>query len=199
MSLTSEIIGYAATLFDVFGINKLPDGNTMFIAGLESTAERDLDEFGQVDGLFEMHGYRKHFVPKLESMIDLVEAKGFSAALIGRYGYPLKGEADLKEMVLTSGIGRRGKSTIVLHPEYGTRLRFAAISSDIPVECNEVISITDYDPCRDCTVCIDICPLHILEPNKLNDIPACLSNAAKMEHIEQHLVPCDICLQQCPA
>jgi hypothetical protein len=93
MSLTEEIKGYAASLFDAFGINKLPDGSTIFIAGLESTAARDLDEFGRVDSLFEMHGYRKYFVPKLESMIGFIKTKGFSAALIGRYGYPLKGEA----------------------------------------------------------------------------------------------------------
>jgi epoxyqueuosine reductase QueG len=132
-------------------------------------------------------------------MIGFIKTKGFSAALIGRYGYPLKGEADLKELALKSGIGSRGKSTIVLHPEYGTRLRFAAISSDIPVDCNEAVSITDYDPCRDCSVCIDVCPIHILEPHKLNDIPACLSNAVNMKHSEQRRIPCDICLQQCPA
>ncbi len=199
MSLTKEVTGHAAILFDAFGINKLPDGNVILIAGLESTTGRNLDEFERIDGQFEMYGYKKHFVPKLKSMINFIKAKGFSAALIGRYGYPLKGEVDLKELAIKSGIGIRGKSTIVLHPEYGTRLRFAAISSDIPVECNESIGITDYDPCRDCSVCIDVCPIHILEPNKLNDIPACLSNAAKMEPIEQRLIPCDICLQQCPA
>lgn len=199
MSLTKEVMGYATTLFDAFGINKLPYGKVILIAGLESTTVRNLDEFGRIDGQFEMYGYRKYFVPNLESMINFVKAKGFNASLIGRYGYPLKGEVDLKELAIKSGIGIRGKSTIVLHPEYGTRLRFAAISSNIPVDCNSAISITGYDPCRDCSICIDVCPIHILEPNKLNDIAACLSNAAKMKHSEQRLVPCDICLQQCPA
>lgn len=199
MSLTKEVTGYAATLFDAFGINKLPDGNVILIAGLESISGRNLDEFGRIDDQFEMYGYKKHFVPKLKSMINYVKAKGFSAALIGRYGYPLKGEVDLKELAIKSGIGSRGKSTIVLHPEYGTRLRFAAISSDIPLGCNEDIIVKDNVPCRDCTICIDVCPIHILEPYKLNDIPACFSNAAKMEHIGQRLFPCDICLQQCPA
>ncbi len=199
MSLTKEVTGYAATLFDAFGINKLPDGKVILIAGLESTAERNLDEFGRIDGQFEMYGFKKHFLPKLGSMINFVKAKGFSAALIGRYGYPRNGEVDLKELAIKSGIGSRGKSTIVLHPEYGTRLRFAAISSDIPLEYNEDIMANDYDPCRDCSICIDVCPIHILEPYKLNDITACLSNSRNMEYKKQRHIPCDICLQQCPA
>ena len=86
----------------------------------------------------------------------------------------------------------------MLHPEHGTKLRFAAISSSIPIECNENTIVIDYTPCWDCSICIDVCPINILEPYKLKDISACLSNSHNMAEKDGQLVPCDICLKDCP-
>ena len=52
MPIAQEIIDYAHTLFDVAGAVKLPDNSRLIIIGLESTPERDLDEFQSIGGRF---------------------------------------------------------------------------------------------------------------------------------------------------
>jgi epoxyqueuosine reductase QueG len=199
MSVIGRVQDFGLSLFDEFTVSSLAKGQTLFIGGLATSSERDLDEFGRVDGRFEMYGYRKHFVPKLQTFCTFLTKHGFDASLGGRYGYPLEGELDLKTLALNSGIGIRGKSTVVLHPKYGTRLRFAAVVSNIPFEDVEKIENKDYNPCQNCTICIDICPVSILKPYELIDIDTCLSNSRQMEYKDDRLIPCDLCLVRCPA
>lgn len=200
MALTGlEIAEYTETLFDVSGISPLPEGGSVILCGLESTPDRDLDEFSRVDGRFELIGFQRHFVPGLEKMLQFLRERGCRAELAGRYGYPLHGRLNLKELAISLGLGVRGKSTVVLHPEYGARLRFAAIFVDGQFDEAKPEAIPDYQPCRNCRVCIDECPVQILEPYKLNDIEKCLSNTKVMKLRNGRLVPCDICLKKCPA
>ena len=127
MTIAQQILEYAGSLFDVVGANRLSNTESLLILGLESTPERDLDEFGHSGGNFQIHGFRKHVKPRLESLLKFIRNQGFSAEPIGRYGYPLEGEINLKEQAIRAGIGKRGKNTVVLHPKYGTRLRFASL------------------------------------------------------------------------
>ena len=50
MTVAQEIASYASALFDVAGATQLPDGFRLLIVGLESTPERDLDEFRNKGG-----------------------------------------------------------------------------------------------------------------------------------------------------
>ena len=50
MDIAQRISEYASSLFDVVGASQLPDGDCLLILGLESTPERDLDEFGIEQG-----------------------------------------------------------------------------------------------------------------------------------------------------
>ncbi len=45
MTLSQEITGYATNLFDVAGFARLSDKKVLLIVGLETTPDRDLDEF----------------------------------------------------------------------------------------------------------------------------------------------------------
>ena len=45
MSLASQIADKAGFLFDVVGVSRLSSGDSLLILGLESTPERNLDEF----------------------------------------------------------------------------------------------------------------------------------------------------------
>ena len=66
MIIAQKIIGYARNLFDVDGATQIPDSIRLLIVGLESTPERDLDEFHRVGGKFRLSGFEKHAKPKLE-------------------------------------------------------------------------------------------------------------------------------------
>ena len=201
MDLSNQIVEKAASLFDAVGVNKLNDGNCLLILALESTTERDLDEFGLLDNEFHLSGFEKHVAPGLEAVLNFIRSQGFSAELMGRYGYPNKGQLNLKEAAIRAGLGRRGKSTVVLHPEYGTRLRFAAIKTDAPLEPPAVSPEAEEENpiCNECSICIDACPVSALTPYHMPDTSVCLSNTANSKEEHGRLVPCDICLHLCPA
>lgn len=201
MTITQQILEYAGSLFDVVGANQLSDTDSLLILGLESTPDRNLDEFGHSRGNFQIHGFRKHIKPRLESMLKFIRNQGFSAEPIGRYGYPLEGEINLKEQAIFAGIGKRGKNTLVLHPKYGTRLRFAAVETNAPVgqPIDATLSEEENLTCNGCSVCIDACPVQVLEPYRMTDPTICLSSTEIMTEEHKRLTTCDICLHLCPA
>ncbi|MFC1871542.1 hypothetical protein ACFLYF_03990 [Chloroflexota bacterium] len=195
MNEAQRIIDYAATLFDVVGAQ-----DKLLILGLESTPERNLDDFGRVNGEFQLYGFEKYVRPKLEMLTDFIREQGFSAEVLGRLGYPLKGEFNLKELAISAGLGRRGKSTVVLHPQYANRLRFLAVKTDAPFEASAPVQPESENPvCQGCTVCLEACPLKILEPYRMLNTSVCLANSANMTEEKDRLIPCDLCLRLCPA
>ncbi len=200
MTVTKKITEHADSLFDVAGVSQLSNRDSLLILGLESTPERNLDEFGHRDGKFQMYGFEKHAGPKLESLLNFIRSKGFAAELVGRYGYPLKGEVNLKEAASGAGLGKRGKSTVVLHPKYGPRLRFMAIKTDAPLEPLTDSTFTDEENpvCNGCSICIDVCPTNALKPYRMPDATLCLSNITPTTE-DGRSVLCDICLHLCPA
>jgi epoxyqueuosine reductase QueG len=200
VTAASQIVDKAGSLFDVVGVTQLSSGDSLLILGLESTPERNLDEFGHLDGNFQMYGFEKHVKPRLESLLDFIHGKGFSAEPVGRYGYPLKGEINLKEHAIRAGLGKRGKSTIVLHPKYGPRLRFMAVKTDAPLKplMGPALADEENPVCRQCSICIDACPVNALEPYRMPDASICLSNISPVTE-DGRSVLCDICLHLCPA
>lgn len=200
MTVASQIVEYAKSLFDVAGVSRLSGSDSLLILGLESTPERDLDEFGHSGGGFQMYGFEKHVAPRLESLLNLIRSQGFSAEPVGRYGYPLKGEINLKEKAIQAGLGRRGKSTVVLHPRFGPRLRFMAVRTDAPLEPSVRTPLPDEENpvCEGCSICIDACPVNALEPYRMPDPSICPSNISPVTEDGRSIL-CDICLHQCPA
>ncbi len=202
MAVTQQIADYAGSLFDVVGVSRLSSVvDSLLILGLESTLQRNLDEFRRLGGDFQMYGFEKHVTPRLESLLNFIRGKGFSAEPVGKYGYPLRGEVNLKEEAVRAGLGRRGKSTVVLNPGYGPWLRFIAIRTGAPLEPLTGSAPTEEENpvCSGCSICIDACPVNALEPYRMPDTSICLSNSAIMTEEQGRLVPCDICLHLCPA
>jgi len=200
MAVAQQIAEYAGSLFDIVGASHLSSGDNLLIVGLESTEERNLDEFGHVKGVFQMYGFEKHAGPKLESLLNFIRGKGFTAELVGRYGYPLEGEINLKKKAIRAGLGKRGKSTIVLHPQYGSRLRFMAIKTVAPLQPLMRSAQADVENpiCNECSVCIDVCPTKALKPYQMPDASLCLSNISPQDEDGRSIL-CDKCLQLCPA
>lgn len=201
MTKEEKILAKAGELFDVYAPSLQPDGRTLLILGLESTSKRNLDEFGRKSGQFIMYGFRAYAAPKLDALVNYIHKKGFSAQLAGRYGYPLEGEVNLKNEAICAGLGKRGKSTVVLHPKYGNRLRFMGIYTSAAPPCSTRASAhgeTEYPGCHDCSICIDICPVKALEPYRMVKSDECLSNLSP-QNANGRSVLCDKCLKLCPA
>ncbi len=201
MTLAQQISSYASNLFDVAGSVQLPDKKCLLIVGLETTPQRDLDEFHRIDSKFHITGFEKHAKPKLESLLTLIRKQDFAAELIGRCGYPLSGEVKLKEAAVRAGLGSWGKNTVVIRPEYGNRLRFMAIKTDAPLEfpanCTD---IREENPvCAGCSICIDACPVKVLKAYKMPETKGCLANISQKPGKDGRLIACDICLRVCPA
>lgn len=201
MTPEEKILAKSAELFDVCGATLQPDGKTLLILGLESTPKRNLDEFGHKSGRFIMYGYRAHVAPKLEALINYIHKKGFSAEPAGRYGYPLEGEINLKQEAVRAGLGKRGKNTVVLHPRYGARLRFMGIYTTAALAGETRAAYeqeTENTICRNCSICVDVCPVNALEPYRMIKPDKCLSNITPQDSNGRSML-CDKCIELCPA
>jgi len=200
MELSEQIAQYARRLFDVIAFEPIASGKSLLVLGMESTPERNLDEFGRLDGDFQMYGFEKYVNPRLELLLSFIRGKGFFAEPVGRYGYPLQGEISLKVEAIRMGLGKRGKNTVVLHPEYGPRLRFMAIVTDAPLEpkVDPILTEEENPVCNGCSICFDACPVGVLEAYRMIDPSRCLSDSDRMPEENGRLVPCDKCLQLCP-
>ena len=201
MKPAQQVVEIAESLFDVAGVTQLSETDNLLILGLESTAERNLDEFGYQDGRFHMYGYEKHVKARLESILNYIRSTGFQAKPLGRLGYPLNGQLYLKGEALRAGMGKRGKNTIVLHPRFGPRLRLIAVVTDAPlVPLIEPVTGEEENPiCRNCSICIDACPEKILAPYRMIDPSRCRSDTDNMPKNNDRLIPCDLCITLCPA
>lgn len=195
------ILDFAGSLFDVVGVTGREDYGTLLIVGLESTAERDLDDFGRTDDETHLFGFEKHMSPLLQKTISYIRDKGYAAETVGRHGYPREGQLNLKELAIQSGIGKRGKHSVVLHDKYGARLRFAAIKIEGLVQppAKPARKESGSPSCSHCSICLKVCPVNILEPYRMTDAIECLSRVRVMKEAQRRLVPCDECLKVCPA
>jgi epoxyqueuosine reductase len=119
----------------------------------------------------------------------------------------------LKASAIRSGLGCQGKSTLLVHPEYGPRLGLMAVLTTAELGVDEPFG---EDLCGDCTRCIEACPTGALEPYKVN-INRCMAYAAEnpgkedipedVRELERKLtvrptqnsyIECTICMDACP-
>ena len=167
MSAGEQVLREARKLFDAAGIVVL-GGDSILIVGLETSLERDLDDFVRDEQrAFIIRGFETHLQPLLESLVDYIRGLGLSVEIAGHCGYSPPNELNLKRMAVAAGLGNWGKNAMLLHPHFGPRLRLAAlritgVALDETGPGPDVFEQPSF--CQDCTACIDACPLNILEP-----------------------------------
>ncbi|MFX1532452.1 MAG: hypothetical protein ACFFBC_15150 [Promethearchaeota archaeon] len=93
----------------------------------------------------------------------LLEKKGYRGVIIPAYlpvemsyeTFGLKGDLNLKNAAMEAGLGSRGKSDLLITPNYGPRVRLFGVITDADLEP------TPKDPknyCTECNICIKSCP-----------------------------------------
>ena len=104
-----------------------------------------------------------------------------------------------------AGVGRTGKNTLLITPDYGSRVFLGELLLDIEIEPDVPL---DWNPCRDCNACLDACPTGALAvPGKL-DATRCISYLTielKRDFTDEEaamtdglIYGCDRCIDACP-
>ncbi len=108
------------------------------------------------------------------------------------------------ELATRSGLGWRGKHTLVLHREAGSMFFLGEIFLDIPLP----ESAPAAPHCGSCRACMDLCPTQAIVGEKLVDARRCISyltieHAGPIPHdlraaIGNRIYGCDDCQLACP-
>jgi epoxyqueuosine reductase QueG len=100
-----------------------------------------------------------------------------------------------KMIALRAGIGWLGKNNLIVHPEYGAKIRLSTILTDLPLRESEDIE----EGCGNCRKCVDICPAGALKNSyKDYNMLACLNKLkhfSKTYNIGQYI--CGLCVKVC--
>lgn len=198
MNKGEEIIDRGRSLFDVVGVALDPStSDTILILGLVSTPERDLDDFAPIGSRTILLGFARHVKDLQDDLIEFIHQQGFSADLVGEFGYPYL-KPNLKHLAVAAGLGEQGKNTLVIHPGFGPWLRFMAMKTDAPLGHTGpgIYSREEASCCSDCERCVQSCPVEVLSPYRLVDTERCL--AAVTNEGFGRLAICDKCVVTCP-
>ena len=128
-----------------------------------------------------------------------LEEKGFNAyhqlastgGVDGRY---LTGLLSLKHIAAKAGVGVIGRSSLLITPRYGPRVRLTAVVTDAVIDPDKPLK-EDY--CSGCPgLCISQCPVNALQkPNP--GTPYQINRFACQQYLTTR-PSCSICLKVCP-
>lgn len=108
---------------------------------------------------------------------------------------PMRGHLSHKFLGWAAGLGWIGRSSLLVSPEAGARMRYVSILTDLPLPAG---SPMDRD-CGDCTACIRACPAGAIgEQTDGFDLDACyekLTEFSRLPFVSQHI--CGVCLKAC--
>jgi len=100
-----------------------------------------------------------------------------------------------KMIALRAGLGWIGRNNLLVHPEYGSKIRLVTVLTDAPLKTNTPVA----GECGGCTRCIEICPVGaIKETHTRWDKQACLERLryfAKAYNVGQYI--CGLCVKVC--
>lgn len=111
-----------------------------------------------------------------------------------------------KALARAAGLGWMGKNLLIINPKYGSRVRYAAILTDAPLEADPPLA----NHCGRCTLCIEVCPVGAVRGASWTDHPedreAALDFAKCLAKLKDDFATrtdigspiCGICIKACP-
>lgn len=148
------------------------------------------------------HHYRQinllldHISLKVASFI---QGKGFQALPIPASQIidweKQRGHLSHKKIAKQAGLGWIGRNNLLVNPQFGSRLRFASILTDMKLFPDSVIS----KDCGECEECLKVCPAGAIKKKKEDfDYTACfekLRTFKKKGLVGQYI--CGVCVKAC--
>lgn len=108
---------------------------------------------------------------------------------------PMRGRLSHRLLGWDAGLGWIGRSTLLVHPEHGARLRYVSVLTDLDLPAGSPL---DRD-CGACRRCIEVCPAGAIDDDsrqfRLDACYATLDAFRRLPYIGQHI--CGLCVRAC--
>lgn len=110
----------------------------------------------------------------------------------------LLGHLSHREIGALAGIGWRGRNNLLVHPEFGSQVRYATVLTDAPLP-DRGIDLDEGADCGDCRACVGVCPAGAIKMDPLAfDLDRCAAQVRRFSKSEQlNVLICGICVKAC--
>lgn len=130
-----------------------------------------------------------------------LEEKGFRAIPVAAsqvIGWEdQQGHVSHKELAIKAGLGWKGRNNLLVHPEYGSRLRLVSVLTDLPVDAAPLLQ---EFKCGGCSACMNICPAGAIKEDPADfEHVSCfemLKEFKRQGRTSQYI--CGLCVKVCP-
>ena len=154
-------------------LNELMDRNSEFLSGRLTRAAYDVAKASR------NHGFKALPLPAAGCPMD------------ARF---LKAVFSYKHAAEAAGLGSIGRSSLLLTPDFGPRVRLAVCLTELPLEPRK---ITVFDVCGGCEICIDNCPSGALQMPQADE--SYTINKFACTAFRKASGGCSECMRLCPA
>jgi len=100
-----------------------------------------------------------------------------------------------REVGALAGLGWRGRNNLLVHPEYGSQVRYATILTDMLLPGGEAVR----DSCGNCMDCIEVCPVGAIKKDPARfDLDKCAAQLRRFSKEEKlNTLICGLCVRAC--
>lgn len=93
-----------------------------------------------------------------------------------------KALVSLRHAAAAAGLGSFGRHNLIIHPEFGTRVTFSAILTDLPINSDNKVT---EDFCSNCDICVKNCPAKALDDKGKTDVVKCMKVSQPFSFISE--------------
>jgi epoxyqueuosine reductase len=108
-----------------------------------------------------------------------------------------RGDLSHRHAAQAAGLGRLGKNSLLITPQYGNRVHLVSVVTDVELAPDPLL---DWEPCpKGCTLCVKACPAGALQGDRRVEQAMC--RPVVMERLPRGTIieSCRACRRACPA
>lgn len=110
----------------------------------------------------------------------------------------LLGHLSHREIGALAGIGWRGRNNLLVHPAFGSQVRYATVLTDLDLP-DRGIDLDAAAACGSCRACVRVCPAGAIAEDPLAfDLDRCAAQVRRFSRSEKlNVLICGICVRAC--
>jgi epoxyqueuosine reductase len=110
----------------------------------------------------------------------------------------LLGHLSHRELGAIAGIGWRGRNNLLVHPAFGSQVRYVTVLTDAPLP-DRGLELDASAGCGACRACVGVCPAGAIKMDPLAfDLDRCAAQVRRFSKSEKlNTLICGICVKAC--